>query len=40
MLKNAQVHWAFCRRKSSVNVGSGITSDTVLNDEEKDYNDK
>jgi len=35
MLKNALVHWAFCRKKPSVNVGSGITSDSVVNDKRK-----
>jgi len=28
--KKTLVSWASCRRKPSVNVGSGITSDTVI----------
>jgi len=35
MLKNALVHWALGRRKLSVSVGSGITSDAVVDDEGK-----
>ncbi|MGE4419715.1 MAG: hypothetical protein AB7D38_07750 [Sulfurimonas sp.] len=30
MTKKAQVLWALCQREPSVNVGSGITPDTVI----------
>ncbi len=33
--KKALVPWVFCRRKPSVNAGSGIISDTVRIDNRK-----